>query len=282
MTRSFPPRAPALLATLVLLVAPPSPGAEFSVSGRLGISSTAVNAGGSTPFFTISGSDEDASPAWGGTLGFAFALNEIAPRIRIPQLDEVPLPAWKIRFELEGLTGREYEFRTDGGDGFFTDATTRTFLANLWLDVPLYAAMRPLLGRVPALEPLSIYVGAGIGRANLEVETTDNFSEGQIDESSTAIQYGLGLAYALTPRTTVSFGVRTLDLGDVDVPLSFQPGTVSGSHEFELQTREFVTALRHDFYTAPLETMHPRHWRWPDVSLPHPSSWRLPWRRSAD
>lgn len=237
--------------------------AEFYLTGQLGISSTEGEASGSTPFFSISGSDEDASPAYGATLGFAFGVDEAVPRLHVPRWREIAMPAWGLRVELEGVTGRDYELRSEGGDGFFTEVESSSFLLSTFLDLPVHPAVKRFFGRRPVLEPLRLYAGAGIGRASLDVETTDNVSAGEESASNTAFQYGLGVSYVLTPWTTVSLGYRVLDLGDVEVPLSFQPGTPFGSHEIDFETREIFAALRYRFYAAPLADMHPRHWRLP-------------------
>ena len=52
----------------------------------------------------------------------------------------------ELRFEFEGTTGREYELRTDGGDGFISEVTAWTFMPNLWIDVPLHPPIAWMFG----------------------------------------------------------------------------------------------------------------------------------------
>jgi hypothetical protein len=43
----------------------------------------------------------------------------------------------------------------------------------------------------------------------------------------------------------------------------FGPGAKAGDYELDLSSHEFSTGLRVNFYSAPLQDMHPRYWRVP-------------------
>ena len=121
-----------------LSLAPGARAGDLYLTGNLAISTGTGNSGGKTPFFTNTGSDSDAAPAYGGALGLGFKLNEAFPKSW-----DVPLPAWGVRFEIEGMTGREYELRTNidppsiSGAGYFTEVTAWNVMPNLWIDIPL-------------------------------------------------------------------------------------------------------------------------------------------------
>jgi hypothetical protein len=77
------------------------------------------------------------------------------------------LPAWTVRFEFEGMTGRTYDLRTDPNNSFFTEVSAWTFMPNLWLDIPLGPPIGWASGRIPILDPLSLYTGAWALRRDL-------------------------------------------------------------------------------------------------------------------
>ena len=264
------PALPCLLLTLLLA---PSSGlaADFYLSGNLVMSGATGEASGSTDFFDISGEDQDSSPGYGGALGFGVALDEMLP------------PVWGIehaelafRWEVEGVLGRDFELRTEGGDGFFSEASSWSVMTNLWLDVPVHPPLAWAFGRLPILQPLSLYGGAGVGTANLDVETTDNISQGSDSSTHFAWQAGAGISYEFTEWATLTAGWRYVDLGEVETPLAFiSGGDPLGNHAFEFEAHEFVSTLRFDFYSRPLKELSPHRWK-----MPRMPRWRwLPWRR---
>ncbi len=244
--------------------------ADLYLSGAMHTSSATGRAGGSTDFFEIDGSDSDSSTVWGGNLGMGFRLNELDP-----DGWGAEMPPWTVRFELEGLMGRDYEFLSDasGVSTFFNDVEAWTITTNSWLDLPVYPVISKLFGRVPVFEPLSIYAGGGFGLAHVELDTTDNVSSGSKGNNNFTWLAGAGIAYELTEAVTVTAGYRYQNLGEAEASLSLGPGFPFGSQTVEIESHEFVSTLRLDYHTAPLDEVMPTRWAWPRVSLP---SWKLP------
>jgi hypothetical protein len=247
-----------------LLLPAPVLGAELYLSGSLANSGGFGSATGETQFFDIDGDDVDSSPAYGGTFGLAFAMDEAVPTIR-----SFELPSWTVRTELEFLMGRDYELLSDGAtnsDDFISEVDVWTLLPTAWVDLPLRTPITWLFGRVPVLEPMSLYAGGGLGIASVDLETKDQQAfSGQEESLNFAWQAGVGLGYELTDTTTVSLGWRYLSMGQTETDLMIGPGVKGGEFELDLSSHEIVTGLRIDFYTAPLGDMHPRHWRAPRV-----------------
>ena len=179
--RKIPSRANALL--VALLAAAALPGS--AVAGDLYGSTTLVmsagqgEAGGSTAFFQNSGDDTDSSPAYGASVGYAVEVDEIFPDRKLG-----PVSSWKLRTELEGLYGRNYELRAMGAEPYLSQVDIWTLFWNTGLDVPLDRAISSLFGRIPVLEPLSFTLLAGMGVAGNEVSTTDNVSSGGVTSSA--------------------------------------------------------------------------------------------------
>lgn len=228
------------------LAGAPARAGDLYLSGSTFISTATGSSGGYTSFgFAPYDSDSDSSPVWGGALGFEFGLDE-----PVPSAGSWPVPDWKLRVELEGLGGRDYELRTKGGDGFFSDAVSWTVMQNLWIDVPMAGAINSLLGRVPILEPLSFSTGAGVGLAINELEVTDNVSAGKSTSFDLTWQASVGLGYALTDLVTLGLGYRYQDLGRVEANLR-APGPV-GRFQLDLAAHEMTAGLRVRFYPVPL------------------------------
>src|SRR6266850_6767073 len=96
--------------------------------------------------------------------------------LRYEGSDEAQFPDWEVRTEVEYLTGRDAEIATPSFnplDTYRVDAQSWTLMGKLRLDVPLRTPVRAVLGRVPFLEPVSIYLGsgAGLGVSKLSVNT---------------------------------------------------------------------------------------------------------------
>ena len=229
---------------------------DFYLTGNLAISTGQGDSGGNTQFFSNTGSDSDSAPAYGGAVGFGFQLSEAIPRSW-----DLRLPGWGLRFEFEGMTGREYELLTNGGDGYISEVTAWTFMPNLWLDVPLHPPIAWIFGRIPVLEPLKLYAGAGLGLSATELDTTDNVSQGKNTEYLFGWQAGTGLAYDLTQRVTLMAGYRYIDLGKPEVTLRIPPSEDPfGNFTMDLVAHEFNFGVRVAFY-----------------SIPYPENWVLPY-----
>lgn len=265
-----------------LFMAPVAQAADLYVAGALlnsfnsatGTGDISLGTNPPTPLFTIDGKDKDSSPAFGGALGFGFGIDELRADVR-----GFEMPHWKVRLELEGIFGREYDFRFDtesvgggGGGGvnntFFSEVDAWTVMSNVWLDVPVQRPISYFFGRVPILNPLSIYAGGGIGLARAEFQTTDNISEGSDKINRFSWQAGAGVGYQLNQWATLNLGYRYWDLGKIDAKVLFGDNTLTGRQEVDLTSQEFVTNVRIAFYQAPLEEMAPRKWNWPNWEGP--------------
>ena len=252
-----------LLLASVLLVHP-ARAADLYLSGGIGNSGADGEASVGTDFYQVDGGDSDSSPAFGGTIGLGFTLDEVAPSV-----GKLELPAWVVRTEFEYMMGRDYEFVTRGAsvdDSFFTEVDVWTVMPTFALEVPLRTPISWLFGRVPVLEPMSLVGNVGLGVAQVDLETTDNVTNGDDSSTEFAWQAGVGLSYALTDTTSFQLGWRYLSLGSVETDLTGIVG--GGDFELDLTSHEVLTGLRVNFYTAPLQDMHPRHWRLPRVPLP--------------
>jgi opacity protein-like surface antigen len=259
MRMSIRPRWGSLFAGLAaLLLARSAAAGDFYLTGNLAISSGAGTSGGETSFFLNRGSDQDAAPAYGGAVGFGFELAEAIPRTW-----QLPLPGWGVRFEFEGITGREYELLTEyeppsqAGDGYITEVTAWTFMPNLWIDVPLHQPIAWAFGRIPILEPLTLYGGAGLGLSTVDLDTTDNVSEGHREQFLFGWQAGIGLGYEITQRVTLTAGYRYVDLGNAKATLRTPPDEDPfGSFRMDLTAHEFNAGVRVNFYSIP----YPEKW----------------------
>jgi hypothetical protein len=259
-------RAPICAFVAGLLLGAPAFAADVFLSGNFSVfSGTTGEATGETEFFDIEGEDSDSSPAIGGTLGLAFPIDEALPAIQ-----QYEMPSWLVRGEIEYMTGRDYEFRTDGAnsDDFFNEVDAWTVMPTVALEIPIREPIRWAFGRVPVLELMSITGNVGVGISQVTLDVTDNVSQGNSDELEFAWQAGLGLSYELTDITTLTFGWRYLSLGTAEADLEFGPQAPAGDYELELSSHEFNVGLRINLYSAPLKDMHPRYWRMPRVPVP--------------
>jgi opacity protein-like surface antigen len=242
-----------LLAFACLTLSSQAFASEFYASGTIGISGATAESGGSTQFFQNTGSDSDSSPVYGGTLGFAIPVADMLP---IPWEDQsrrwrMNLPTWDLRFEFEGLAGRDYEMRTDGGDGYFAEVQNWAVLNNVWMDLPIRDPITWAFGRVPLLEPVTIYAGVGIGLGVTEVSATDNVSAGSETNYKFAWQAGAGIAYEVTEYVTLSAGYRYFDLGQADLTLYGAGPDPFGDYTLDVQAHEFIAGVRVSFYSLP-------------------------------
>jgi opacity protein-like surface antigen len=245
--------APALLALsclALLLPVTPALAGDFYVSGNLAISGATGDTSGQTEFFSISGSDTDSAPVYGGTIGYGFKMSEPIDRV-----GNYRMPSIGIRNEVAVEGGRDYEMRTRGGDGFFTKVESWSVMQNSWVDVPVHDMVSAFMGRIPILMPLQVYVGGGIGVSALDTKTTDNFTRASKEFYNFSWQVGTGLSYELTDRVTFSMGYRYVEPGDFELKLRISPDAEPfGKFKMDLEAHEFTTALRVDFYTLGMPT----------------------------
>ena len=244
-----------LTCTVLMGLAGEAKAGDFYLTGNLAISTGTGDSGGATDFFDNTGSDTDSAPAYGGAVGFGFKLTEAIPRSW-----GISLPGWGVRFEFEGMTGREYELLTNGaaaGGGYISEVTAWTFMPNLWIDVPLHPPVAWIFGRIPVLEPLMLYGGAGLGLSSTDLDTTDNVSQGSNEEFLFGWQAGTGLAYEVTQRVTLMAGYRYVDLGQPKVTLR-QLGAEDpfGNFTLDLAAHEFNFGVRVNFFSIP----YPEKW----------------------
>ncbi len=243
-----------LLALLACVVGGASSRAgDLYVTGNLGLSGANGESSGSTLFFPNTGSDSDSSPVYGGAMGIAVPINELFPTGWDDRLRRwrVNLPTWDMRFEVEGIAGRDYELRTDGGDGYFTEVDNWAVMHNLWMDLPIRDPVNWAFGRFPLLEPVTVYLGIGIGLAVTDVEATDNVSRGSETNYKFAWHASAGLAYELTNYVTLSAGYRYFDLGEASLSQSTAGIENFGDYDLDVRAHEFVAGVRVSFYTVP-------------------------------
>jgi len=249
-----------ILSFTSILLASGASGGNLYASGDIGFGFLNGDVGGTTEgvvTFDNTGSDNDASPIFGGTIGFEFPLDEALPwDIPLPGWmgESFRMPSWTVRTELEGRYRLDSEFLTDGfspATPFRTEVSSWSVMHNLWMDFPVSPPISALFGRVPLLEPMKIYTGVGLGLAGNTADTSDTVVRGSDTSYSFAYQFGGGLSYALTEWATISLGYRYVDLGQVDVSLE-DAGSSAGNLTVDLTGHEIGTALRFNFYSIPL------------------------------
>lgn len=233
----------------LLALARPAAAAELYVSGNLGVSADTGDAGGTNTLMGSpnSGSDIDSSTVFGAAMGVQMPLDQI-----VPWSWDWDLPGWNLRTELEGSGGRDAELQTEAPSGLTYQSNVQSWsvMVGTWLDIPLHAPISHLFGRVPLLEPLSLYLGGGLGMASSDVKTDDGFSSGSDTAYNFAYEAGTGLGYELTEHVTFGFGYRYLSLGQVDVDLAAN-GLDTGNLTLDLAAHEFLSRIRVSFYSLP-------------------------------
>jgi hypothetical protein len=246
-------RTASLSVLACLALAGPARAGDFYLTGNLAISTGIGDSGGATEFFANTGGDQDSAPSYGGAVGFGFDIAEAIPRTWVPRTWERPLPGWTARFEFEGITGREYEMLT-GAEGdatsYISEVSAWTFMPNLWIDVPLHQPISWAFGRIPVLEPLTLYGGAGFGLSTVDLDVTDNVSEAHKEQFLFGWQAGVGFGYQLTQRVTLSAGYRYIDLGNPKVTLRNVGSDVEfGDFSMDLAAHEVNFGIRVKFYS---------------------------------
>lgn len=245
----------AMLAALAL--ARGAGAADLYLSGSLFTSSGSAEAEARTDFFDLDGSDSDSTPVWGGALGLGFGLREVNP-----EGWGARMPDWRVRVELEGLFGREYEFLSGSGlsTSFFSEVSVWSLAPNAVLEIPVSPAVARFFGRVPVLEPLALYGGGGFGAAFYDFDTTNNVTPASESGVNFLWHADAGIAYDFTESTTVIVGYRYLDLGEVEAELELAPDVPFGTKTLELTAHEFRAGIRFDFHSEPLDTLIPKRW----------------------
>jgi len=241
---------------LVGLLAAGQSAADWNVyvAPGLGISGASIETDGRTntpPIVLLGGSDDDSSPLLDFAVGLEVPMDELVPR---EWLLDVRLPDWPVRFELEAAGLREYEFRTNAGpDAFFTELKATTLFVNTWVDIPLITIYRPIqytfgLGRQPRIrrwiEPVSFYLGAGIGFSAIELDATSNAVSADDDSIDFAWNVGVGLNYAVSDRISLSTGYRFVGLGERTVDLIGGATDPRDDVDFDPDVHELRVAIR--------------------------------------
>ena len=244
--------------------------ADLFVAGRAGFSNATGEGEGTNALVgpSLTGDDDDASPVYGGSLGVAVPLSDVVPwSMRIPAFDipywpgrsihvsgseDFRFPGWRTLIEAEAMTGREFRFSTPGSSAltpYNSEVTSTSFIGNVRLDVPIQAPMTALFGRLPMLEPLTLYGGGGVGVGWNEIEVSDTVNSGSDDAFDLAYQFTAGIGYALSDQTHLSVGWRFYDLGKVETDLDQGPN--QGAFSADVSAHEFTTSLRFHFYHIP-------------------------------
>jgi opacity protein-like surface antigen len=261
-----------IAAAAALWAAGPVQGSELYVSGELGVSQIAGEGEGTNDLVGVTnpGDSEDASPIWGGGLGAVFPLNAMMPwRMRLPSFgvpywpgqevrfhggEDVRFPDWKTRFEIEYMRGRDAELTTPSFnplDAYRSDVKTWTVMGKMRLDVPIRAPIDALFGRVPFLEPVTIYMGGGLGMAFTDLAVSTGLLAGDDDASKFAWQGIAGIGYQLNDRVTLSMGWRYHDLGHANTQLFDAASQMRGRYSIDLSAHEFTSSLSIWFWQLP-------------------------------
>jgi len=246
--------------------------ADLYFGGAAGFSNATADATGSDILSggSFSGEDDDASPIYGGTLGIAVPLSDVIPwALRIPSFD-IPIwpgkslhvagtesfrfPGWRTLIEAEAITGRKFDFSTPGlspTTPYQGELNSTSFLGNVRLDVPIQAPLTALFGRLPMLEPVTVYFGGGVGMGwnDLAAADTGGLNAGDDETFDLAYQYGAGVGYAMSDQLHLTLGWRYYNAGELEVDLNTAP--TPGKYEIELGSHEFTTQLRFHFYHVP-------------------------------
>lgn len=245
--------------------------AELYLAGRVGISSGEGDGTGVIelgPPVVGSGSDDDSSPVYGTAFGVAVPLSDVVPwALRFPSFDvpywpghslhfegdeEFRFPGWRTLFEVEALFGRDYDLATPSGTSvspYHSEVESRSFMGNARLDVPLRTPITALFGRLPALEPLTLYGGGGAGVSWNDIRTSGPANLGDDTTWEFAWQAGAGFGYQLSDTAHLSIGWRYVDLGDVELDSSC--GGARCRFDADVTAHEVMTSLRFEFYHVP-------------------------------
>jgi outer membrane protein with beta-barrel domain len=271
MPRPWNPQLAWIALAAVFQLAAPARGTEIFLSGDLGISFFEGRGVGTNDLVNISnsGRSEDKTPVWGGSLGVMFPMNALLPwrmrgfgvpywpghEWRVGDGDDFGFPDWGMRFEVEHLRGRDAELTTPGfspNDSYRSDVQSWTLMGKLRLDVPVRAPIDRLFGRVPFLEPFTIYGGGGAGIAENELAVSaSGLLVGDQTRQRFAWQVLAGIGYELNEHMSLSVGWRYLDLGEAKTQLVDSTFTNRGRYSMDLEAHEFTASLAIWFYRLP-------------------------------
>ena len=167
--------------------------------------------------------------------------------------DWTRFPGWRTSVEVEAQTGRDFELITEGASlvaPVISNVSSHSFMANFRLDIPISAPLHVFFGRLPMLEPVTLYGGAGAGASLNEIEASDSVVGKDSDEGFTfAHQYKAGIGYALTDRIHLSVGYRYYDLGELEV--GFSNGGAAAKVSTEVVAHEMTSGITVHFYRVP-------------------------------
>ena len=131
-------------------------------------------------------------------------------------------------FRLESeLSYRENEIRTGGGEE--PQAATSSMMLNGFYDIPL-------------TNPISIYVGGGLGVATAQLKTISLGKSIDIGENVFAYQLETGVSYNIRPNVYLSLGYRFFNTADPELVLP------TGQRvRMELENHEIILRMRYHF-----------------------------------
>jgi opacity protein-like surface antigen len=129
-------------------------------------------------------------------------------------------------FRLEGELGLRSN-RVDYTVPVPFDATT-DFEGNLAGRAAIFSAMLNAWIDIPTGSPLTPYIGAGVGAANVKMNFTNsdnNAEDGDVNAGQTvfAYQLGAGAAYAVTPEVSLTLDYRFIGTSGVWLPADEGP-----------------------------------------------------------
>ncbi len=267
----FTQLAPLAVAAALAAVSP-ARGTELYLAGDLGISwyeGRGVGVNDVVPSRDV-GTSDDSSPVYGGALGVQFPLNAALPwKMRMPGFgvpywpgrelrfregDEFQFPDWSVRAEVEHLRGRDAELTTPSFnplDSYRSDVKSWTLMGNLRIDVPIHTPVRAMYGRVPFLEPFTLYMGGGAGLGNTELAVSTGVLAGNDEEQRFAWQALAGIGYDLNDHVKLSLGWRFVDLDSVKAQLVDQALINRGRYQIDPEAHEFTASLSVWFWRLP-------------------------------
>ncbi len=267
--RTFTRALGAVVAVLAIGAAGVAGAADLYLTGNIGISALSGSGSGTNDFIsqTHTGDDVDSTPVYGSSLGVAFPMSRALPwKTRMPRIsipywpgkalstdaeDELGFPDWPVRFEVEYLRGMDAELSTPGVNAiepYRADYEAWSVMAKLRMDLPVRTPVRAIFGRVPFLEPLSIYGGGGTGMSFNELEAGNGVIAGDESDSGFAWQAIAGIGYELNENVHWSIGWRYQNLGEVKAPLFDASNTPRGNYRVDLTAHEFTTSLSFTFW----------------------------------
>jgi len=248
------------------IVAPGLAAADWTVyaAGHLGIATGKGDVAGiNTGLFPFSDDDRDSSPMMSGAVGLAIPMDEVMAW-KLPY--GLELPDWPVRVEAEFTGLRDFEYWTVWNDGATFDdvwvsgSSSVSIMVDTWFDAPTTILTRPLAWTFQTrkttmkriLEPITMYAGAGVGTAKLEIDAVSTFPEQAYGSDwKFAWQVGTGLGYQLTPFVNVDLGYRFFKTREIEPQLldtggNPQPGSFYGLTE---RVHEFRAGLRVNVYS---------------------------------